>query len=43
LTIEALAGLLMIPALAGAAAGWIYWRAAGRPRTGARENGDDTR
>ena len=31
MTPEAVVGLLLIPALAGAGAGWIYWWAAGRP------------
>ncbi len=39
MTVEAVFGLLLIPALAGAASGWIYWIVAGRPR--AREETPD--
>lgn len=29
--VSEIVGLIVIPALAGAVSGWIYWRAAGRP------------
>jgi len=32
MSVEEFVGLILIPALAGAVSGWIYWRAAGRPR-----------
>lgn len=31
MSLEEIVGLFLIPALAGAASGWVYWRAAGRP------------
>jgi hypothetical protein len=32
MSIEEIVGLFLIPALAGGVSGWVYWRAAGRPR-----------